>query len=471
MNRKPLKKQLISLSLVFALAAAMLVPAAVAEEIPADPFEEITAEFRQAVSVEPYTVEVHPTRVTGWAALRWAPSSSAPLMATYPARQELTVRRETPHWLLAENTQTGDVGYIARANAAEPGEAQVINNLNPTIEDNGKTNLGVIDINGAFSLQCALPDGYSIRPVKSARDQMVAIVSAEEPLKPVLQLSVAFDETYASVDRMNDLSDGEFAALEETFTADDPTVEITYSDTGLGTRLMISRTTDGDFDYLDFLSIYKGYFVECVMVASRQDEDKHLTEAEVQMCIDFLTEMDFVPAGEENTGAASIAGQSYITNLTGYDPETDTVQAEVMHIVTVPRETAESLQAGDTLTAGAFSEKIETIENDGNGTILINDGISLIRYGDEYQIHCYGLIWMETYMKLTLPVPDGLTVLDDIDPATGEEREEPAQYTADEFRKMLAAETYPDFATDNTWVTYGDDGGMVRVERKYSPVQ
>ena len=68
------------LSVIIAIMMALtMIPAAVAENASMDPFEEITDEFNQAVTVEPYQVIVRPARITGWAALRWAPSHSAPL--------------------------------------------------------------------------------------------------------------------------------------------------------------------------------------------------------------------------------------------------------------------------------------------------------------------------------------------------------------------------------------------------------
>ena len=36
---------------------------------------------------------------------------------------------------------------------------------------------------------------------------------------------------------------------------------------------------------------------------------------------------------------------------------------------------------------------------------------------------------------------------------------------------MLAAGGFPDFATDNNWVTFDENGEMVSVERFYSPAQ
>ena len=467
-----MNKRIIPIILAVLLAVLMIAPAGTAEQVSVDPFEEITNEFAGAKTVEPYEIAVHPPRVTGWAYLRWAPSNSAPIIATYPAKQTLTVRRELPNWLLAENTATGDIGYISRSNVAEPGEAQKIKELNPTIEENGKTNLGVIDINGAFSLQCKVAEGYLIMPLKSASDQMVASVVSEDPTKPRLTISVAYDEAYADVDRMNDLSDADFAVLESTFTDSDPTAEITYGDTGLGTRLMIVHENENDSSFLDILSIYKGYFVECVMVPSEMAPEKTLTETELEMCIEFLTEMDFVPAGEEATdGAASLEGK-WVTNLTDYNPDNNTVTATVMYSPVIEAAAVEALQPGDELAAGELlKEKVDKIEKVGDGEYEVNEIIFLKNYGGEYHIYIFDYEYMEIYKTLTLTVPDDLIITDEVDPATGEILDEPAEYTVDEFRAMLEAETYPNFATDNVWVTFDGNGKMLRVDRFYTPWQ
>ena len=427
-----MNKRIVSMIVAALMAVLMIVPAAVAEETAVDPIEEIVAEFNGAKAVDPYQVETHPTRVSGWVSMRWVPSTSSPIVATYPARTVLLVRKELPDWLMVENEQTGDIGYIGKAYAVPAGEAQHQKPVEMTIADNGKTDLGVIDINGAFSLQCKLAEGYTIQTVKSASDQLVAVVSSEDLTKPVLQLSIAYDEAYANVDRMNDLDEEAFAALEKTFTDDNPMVEITYSDTGLGTRLMIAKQSDSGFDFLDFMSVYKGYFVECVMVPSAEAEERKLTDEQIQMCIDFLTDLDFVPAGE-----------------------------------------AEALKVGDTLKVGQFEEKIEKLETSEEGTIVINDLVTLSNYGGEYHLYPDGddYEYLEPYMDLQLTIPDTLAFYDQIDPATGEPLETETTHTADEFRTMLAEEEIPGFAVDNVYVAFDAEGNWIAVERFYTPAQ
>jgi len=464
-----MKKRIFSLFMVLALAVVLLIPAAMAEEagVSVDPFEEITEEFMSAKPVEPYTIVTKPTRVSGLVFMRWAPSKGALLEATYPAKQELKVLSETTNWLLVQDETSGAVGYLNKAYAAiEAGEKAADKPLNPTVVENGKTDLGIIDINGAFSLQCKMAEGYIIQPLKSTSEQMIALVVSEDPAKPVLMLCVAYDEAYAKVERMNDLDEEAFAVLEKTFTDMDPTVEISYGDTGLGTRLMIVRQSENGFDYLDFLSIYKGYFVECVMIASQTAEAKTLTEDQVQMCIDFLTDMDFVPAQE-----AKAPEGRWMANLTDYDAEAGTVKAELKHSLVADAAVVDALKVGDTLEFGQYSEVIEELEKGEEGTLIINHGSELVNYGGEYHLYVNGYEYMEPFATLTLTIPDNLEFTDGIDPATGEMLDEPVQHTAEEFKTMLAAEEIPGFAVDNTYVTFNADGNWLSVEREYAPWQ
>ena len=78
----------------------------------ADVAAEIDAEFKSAKKVTPFVVTVRPTRASGWVNLRWAPSKSAELMATYKQNEKLLVIKETNNWYQVEDQDTGDVGFI-----------------------------------------------------------------------------------------------------------------------------------------------------------------------------------------------------------------------------------------------------------------------------------------------------------------------------------------------------------------------
>lgn len=339
-------------------------------------------------------------------------------------------------------------------------------------ESADKIAIGTISINGAFTLQCGLPEGYALSPVKVSQEQIIAMIKSEDPEKPVMVLSVAFDETYSDVDRMNDLTDEELDILEATYIADDPGVEITYGETGYGTMLLIARHETESLDYIAFLSIYKGYFVEFVLAPSEQAADKNLTEEQMRTCVEFLTELDFIPAVIPVGGSGQIvAGKTLITNLSSYDAEAGTVRAEVMRSITLDPAAAAALKAGDTLTVGEENFEIDTIEKDEYGDIIINDELVLTPADDGLHAYMYDREYMEVFTTLTLEVTDGVVFLDGIDPATGEILEQPTEHTAAELREMLAAGGYPDFASDNVYVTFDENGAMTRVERFYTPWQ
>lgn len=335
-----------------------------------------------------------------------------------------------------------------------------------------KLTIGSIDINGAFTLKCGVPEGYQVTPIITDRDHVVASIASEDPEKPVMMLSVAFDEAYSEVERMNDLTEEELVVLENTFTDVDPTVEISYGDTGLGTRLMIAKQTEGDFDYIDFLSIYKGYFIEFALVPSETAADKTLTDEQMQVCIDFLTDLDFVPMDKDDA-RPTVAGMTWIAELSGYDAETDTVQAVLKRTITLPAEEVEALQVGDTLHVGQENIVIETLEKLDDGEILINDEITLRNYGGEMHVYFYEKEYLEAFETRTLKVPDTVSFMDGVDPETGDPLDEEAKRTADEFRALLAGgkEMDPGFDADNVYVSFDDNEEMVLVQRFYAPWQ
>ena len=338
-------------------------------------------------------------------------------------------------------------------------------------ESEGKVTIGTISINGAFTLQCGLPEGYHPVPVSVTPEQVTAVIRSDDPQAPVMHLSVAYDEKYYDVDRMNDLSPEELTQLEETYIEEDPEVEITYGETGYGTQLLIARHETEELDFIAFFSIYKGYCVEFVLAPSEEAEDRNLTGDQLRLSIDFLTDLDFIPANIPANPKTLVADGKYVTNISDYDPETNTVKLEVRHTVVLDKAIAEALRPGDTLIAGQFSEKIDTLEHDEDGTTRINEYITLENYGGEYHVYMNDYEYLETYVTLTQEIPENLTFSDGIDPETGEPLDTPTEHTAQEFIAMLTAGGYPDFATDNAYAAFDENGDLIAVERFYTPWQ
>ena len=241
----------------------------------------------QAVA-EPFYIAARPSRPTGWVNFRTGPSTSTSRIRTLDQGKELIVVGETTNWYKARDPETDKVGYISKQYATKLAKKYVAETTD------GTQKLGSLNVNGAFDLTCKLAEGYSLQVVNVRGDKIVASVLPNDMIRPQMYLSIAYDETYGDVERMNDLSDEELAVLEETFQNMNE-VAISYGETGHGTKLLIAKETGSDTDFVDILAIYKGYFIEFNMTPNPKAAVQRLTDEQIQMCIDFLTDLDFVP--------------------------------------------------------------------------------------------------------------------------------------------------------------------------------
>ena len=253
--------------------------------------EKLDKELKSEKDVaEPFYIVSRPARASGWVNFRSGPSSTTARIRSLTDGTELLVQGETTNWYRAYDAQTGKVGYIFKKYTAKSAKQYVAE----TKTENSAQKLGSLNVNGEFDLTCKLPEGYELQVVNVRGDKIIASVLSQDMTKPQMYLSIAYDESYSNVERMNDLSAEELALLESTFQ-DMNEVEITYREIGYGTKLLIARETGSDVDFVDILSIYKGYFVEFNMTPNPKAASQTLTDAQVQLCIDFLTNVDFNP--------------------------------------------------------------------------------------------------------------------------------------------------------------------------------
>ena len=240
---------------------------------------------------EPYYIGVRATRTSGWVNFRVGPSKITSRIASLPDGKELIAIGETTNWFRARDPETQKVGYIHKNYAAKLNRKVI---EAPVMTGDGTEQLGTLNVNGAFDLSCKLPEGYHLQVVNRRGTSIVASVLSDDMTRPQLYLSIAYDETYGDVDRMNDLSDEQLAVLEESFK-DMNDVEISYRQTGYGTKLLVARETGADTDFVDILTVYKGYFIEFNMTPNPMTANQTLTDEQVRMCIDFLTNVNFTP--------------------------------------------------------------------------------------------------------------------------------------------------------------------------------
>ncbi len=229
-----------------------------------------------------------PPRTSGWMNFRKGPGVASERIASFPDGRPLTAIGETAKWYQVIDDATGQTGYVSKlyVNVVGTVEEEPVE-----IVKTGKESLGKLTVNGEFALQCKLPEGYEIQVVNMRNTKVVASITNKDAKKPVMYLSIAYNELYSNVDRLNDLNAEDLKALENTFTEMN-VVDITYRETAYGTKLMVVRETGNDTDFVDFFTIYKGYNVEFNVTPGA--EAKELTNEQIKTCIDFLTDLDFV---------------------------------------------------------------------------------------------------------------------------------------------------------------------------------
>ena len=342
-----------------------------------------------------------------------------------------------------------------------------------------KVTLGTVSINGAFTLQCGIPEGYTPRPVFAGSDLVIAELKAEDPEKPVMVLSVGFDETYADVERMNDLDAEAMDLLEQTYIQNDPSIEISYGETGLGTTLLIARHSETIPHYIDFLSIYKGYFVEFVLTNSEAAQDRTLTEEELMMAVDFLTDLDFIEADEAAVRAQAAAhSRNFVAQVLSYNEADNTVKATMKAPLTMSEDDVKNALEAKVITLGNEDIEINEISEEDNIIEINGEYYLSLQEDGSYDVR---LIDDDAQILITVAeekdynlAPDAVFV-DGIDPESLEILEEPTEHTIAEFAAMLASEGVdsvgPGFAADNVYATLDENGQITRIERIYTPWQ
>ena len=347
-------------------------------------------------------------------------------------------------------------------------------------ETAAKVPLGTVDINGAFTLQCGIPEGYTPHPVVATSDLVLATLNSEDPDKPMMTLAVSFDETYSDVDRMNDLDADALALLEETYTSVDPTVEISYGETGLGTLLLIARQSVEEPNYISFLSIYKGYFVEFVLTPPEGAESMVLTDDQMKTAIDFLTDLDFIEADEAAVPARkSVNSSTFNARIHSWDAEENALIVTLLvPLVLDPEYTDPLLEEGCKIDLDTEDVLIESVDNSGEDTVINGeyvlsreeDGMYHVRYV-ENDAAVMDIISENSSCTLA---PDAVFI-DHIDPETLEVLAEPVEHSVEEFLEMLESEGAdsigPGFAVDNVTVTFGESGQIEKIDRFYVPWQ
>lgn len=242
--------------------------------------------------ISPITIKVYSTRASGWAPLRKEPSKLGKVIERCTDGQELQAFAETKNWYHVTDQDSGKEGYIYKDHVC------IVQNPapEPAPEPASSTaNIGRLNVNGAFTLQCTIPEGYNLQVISAQSTRIIATLTSDDATKPQMMLTVAFDDMFSGVERMNDMSSEDIDALKKTFT-DMNDVEFTEAETGKGTKLLVAREVGEDEDFVSIITVYKGYSIEFVLTPNPASANQTISDEQVQKCIEFLTDLDFVPA-------------------------------------------------------------------------------------------------------------------------------------------------------------------------------
>ena len=233
----------------------------------------------------PVSAMVRASRTSGWVNFRVGPGLSTDRIDSLQDGHPLTLIGETEGWYQAIDYESGKVGYI---------DKNYVTILASSLADmpEEKEQLGRLNVNGEFALQCRLPEGYQMQALNHSNSRIIASITSTNLEKPILYLSIAYNELYSNVARLNDLGQADLSILEKSFS-DMNLVSISYRETAYGTKLMAVREIGNDTDFVDIFTIYRGYSIEFVMTPNPKASVQTLSETQVQMCVDFLSELDF----------------------------------------------------------------------------------------------------------------------------------------------------------------------------------
>ena len=150
-----------------------------------------------------------------------------------------------------------------------------------------------VDVRGRFQLKGILPEGYTLTIPSQDETQLDGIISSGDPEAPVIKLYIAFNDSYAAVNTLADVSADDLSQIKDSFTEE---YTVTFSDmnTAAGLPMLVTRGTDIP-DFLDFYTIFLGHEIELALYYENDNANKTLTEDQLALCTEFARTLELVP--------------------------------------------------------------------------------------------------------------------------------------------------------------------------------
>lgn len=168
-----------------------------------------------------------------------------------------------------------------------------------------KESMGTVKVEEAFNIKCKMPEGYTLQLDEGLGDEthiVASAVSADES-KPVVRVIIAYNDEYTTFNeetkektamRLNDVDEETLESIKESFITDGEMTDVTYeeTETAYGTKLLVVKGLFMGEETVIVYTIYKSYEIEIAVEAAKSAEGD-LTDEQVKMITDFLSDMDF----------------------------------------------------------------------------------------------------------------------------------------------------------------------------------
>ena len=153
-----------------------------------------------------------------------------------------------------------------------------------------KTELGTVTVNGEFTIQAPIPEGYKMTITDQEGTKLIAEFISEDQTKPFMLMSIGLNDVWEPGVKLNDVSEADLKEIEGSFLEEDPDYQISYGETEHGTKLLIAQLPEKSIVVI--YSLYEGYEIEFWLMDLNDNE---LTQEQIDTCIKLLSDTDFVP--------------------------------------------------------------------------------------------------------------------------------------------------------------------------------
>ena len=151
--------------------------------------------------------------------------------------------------------------------------------------------MGILKVNKAFDITYSpLPNDYEISINMQNDMTIIADIFSKQPALPRMNLIIAFNDEWADVERLNDVSEEDLQAIKDSFVVEYGTPVFDMRETTYGTKLLLVEVPSKQDAYV--YTIYRGHEIEVHLYPGTEQDA--LTDTDMDRVVTFLSDMQFV---------------------------------------------------------------------------------------------------------------------------------------------------------------------------------